>query len=411
MSTRCLLLANLCVGLSLGAWSGCGPKTAGGDASPAPVVAAAVPITRDVRDYVDFTGRTDAIESVDVRARVTGYLNKVVFPEGFEVRKGDLLFEIDPRPFQAAYDQTLAQIKVRQADLTQRKSDFERGKALLPQNAIAESDYDQVVAQYGEAVASVAAAEAAAAGAKLNLDFATITSPIDGRTSKTDVTAGNLVNADVTLLTTVVSQDPIYVYFDVDERTMLRVVRMQMKAKENLLKTKQVPLLMGVADEEGFPHTGYVNFADNALDSSTGTVTARGVFANPASEAGVRLLRPGMFVRVRLPLGEPQKRVLVAERALATDQGRKYLLTVDERNVVQYRPVEVGPLQDDGLRVILSGLRADERVIVSGLQLVRARMEVQVQEVPMLAAPEGAAAPAQDKQGTKPTAPAPALKT
>lgn len=373
----------LCVTLTLWGASGCWHSPPEENPPQLQVVSASLPISEKVRDYVEFTGRTDAVELVEIRARVTGYLNGISFQDGADVQKGDTLFEIDPRPFQAQYDQALAQIKLRQANLADQEVELARDKELVSKLAISQADYDKQVARHGEAVASVAAAEAEAASAKLNLDFATITAPIDGRISRTAITAGNLVKADETQLTTVVSQDPMYVYFDVDERTMLRVVRMQLTAKENLLHTRKVPILMGLPDEEGYPHEGFVDFADNVVDSSTGTVLARGVFANPAAASGSRLLRPGMFVRVRLPLGEPRESLLVAERALGTDQGAKYLLVVDQGRKVQYRPVEVGPLQDDGLRVILEGLGPKERVIVSGLQLVKPKMEVQVEDVPM----------------------------
>lgn len=383
MNGRFSLLTALCFLLTVLGSTGCRRNAALESPDLRQVVSVSLPVVRSVSDYVDFNGRTEAVESVDIRARVTGYLDKFSFQEGIEVKKGDLLFQIDPRPFQAQYDEAAAQVKVRQANLKDQEAELARAKDLLPKNAISKSDFDKTAAQYGEAVASVAAAEAAAQSAKLNLEFAAIASPIDGRISRAMITAGNLVRADDTLLTTVVSQDPIYVYFDVDENTMLRVVRMQFGAKENLLRAKKVPVRLGLADEEGYPHTGFVNFADNVVDSSTGTVTARGVFANPAGPSGIRLFRPGMFVRVRLPLGEPRQAVLVAERAIGTDQGRKYLLVVDDKNQVQYRPITAGASQDDGLRVIAQGLGPEERVIVSGLQLVQPKMEVQVEEVPM----------------------------
>ena len=383
MNSRCPFFVSLCISLTAVGTGGCHQKPAQDASAQLQVVSVSLPAVREVSDYVDFTGHAEAVESVEIRARVTGYLDKVSFEEGMEVNKGDMLYNIDPRPFQAQYDQAKAQVEVRKASLENCKAELGRGKVLLPKNAISPSDYDKIVASYGEAVASVAAAEASAQAAKLNLDFTKIASPITGRISRTNITAGNLVKGDDTLLTTVVSQDPAYVYFDVDEPTMLRVTRRMLTAKENLLPAKKVPIVMGVSDEEGYPHKGFVDFANNVVDSSTGTVTARGVFDNPAAPSGTRLLRPGMFVRVRLPMGEPRKSVLVAERALGTDQGKKYLLVVDPQNVVRYQPVEVGPLQDDGLRAIATGLRADERVIVSGLQLVRPKMEVQTEQVPM----------------------------
>lgn len=392
---------------TIAAVGGCQQKPSQEAAAQLQVVTASLPVEREVLDYVDFTGRTDAVESVDIRARVTGYLDKISFRDGLEVKRGQLLYNIDARPFQAQYDQTLAQIKVRQANLADQKAELARAKDLLPKAAVSQSDFDKITAQYGEAVASVAAAVAAAQSAKLNLEFATITSPIDGRISRTQLTVGNLVQADQTLLTTVVSQDPMYVYFDVDEHTMLRVTRAHLNDKDNAIQAKKVPVLMGLPDEEGFPHKGVIDFANNVVDSSTGTVTVRGVVANPAGPSGTRLLRPGMFVRVRLPLGKPRRSLLVAERALGTDQGKKYLLVLDSQNRVQYRSVEVGPLEDDGLRAIAEGLSAKERVIVSGLQLVRPKMQVDVELAPMPqragAAPAVTRPPAQPAAAKKPS--------
>lgn len=387
MDRQSVLLPILCILPIFAEASGCRREPPqSGQAQPI-VVTVSLPVVREVRDYVDFTGRTEAVESVEIRARVTGYLEKISFKDGVEVKKGDLLFQIDPRPFKAAYDQAVSQIKVREANAQYRQAELARAKLLLPKAAISQSDFDQAAAAYDEAVAATAAAEANAEAAKLNLDFTMIASPIDGRLSRTQITVGNLVKADETLLTTIVSEDPIYVYFDIDERTMLRITRMLLAAKENALRIGKVPVMMGVADEEGFPHAGYLDFADNVVDPSTGTITTRGVFANPVAASGTRLLRPGMFVRVRLPLGMPHKALLVAERALGTDQGKKYLLVVDDRHTVQYRQVEVGALEDDSLRVITAGLRPEERVIVSGLQLVRPKMEVQMEEVPMPSRP------------------------
>ena len=206
-----------------------------------------------------------------------------------------------------------------------------------------------------------------------------------------DLTLGNLVNADTTKLTTVVSQDPMYVYFDVDENTLLYVKRkIILPSKEDLLEIKgDVPVYIGLSDEQGFPHKGYINFGANVVNTSTGTITIRGVFENPGNEIGKRLLQPGMFVRVRLPLGKPHPALLVNEKAIVTDQGNKCLLIVDSKNIVEYRRVTLGSLEDDGLRVIDSGLKAGERVIVTGLQMVRPRMEVKVEEKPMPVLPPG----------------------
>jgi len=385
MNGRCLFWMSWWLVVIVLPGPGCRHKTAQTEDSLPPMVAVSRPIEREVSDYVDFTGRTEAPQSVDVRPRVTGYLVRMPFKEGAEVKTGDLLFEIDPRPYQALLDKAKGDVMMAEARLKQTIADYQRALATnrITPHAVSQQDLDKYLANQDEAEGSVQASKAQVETCKINLDFTRVTSPIDGRISRYLLTIGNLANQDATLLTTVVSQDPMYAYFDVDEQTLLRVARILQKAKENLLDKKEVRVWMGLADEQGFPHEGYVDFANNVVDPSTGTVTSRGVFANPAAPSGSRLLRPGMFVRVRLHLGKPFKAVLVAERALATDQGKKYLLVVDEKNVVQYRQVAVGPLQDDGLRVISEGLEPHERVITSGLQLVQPRMEVRTEEVPM----------------------------
>lgn len=231
---------------------------------------------------------------------------------------------------------------------------------------------------------------AALAKAQLNYDWCKVRSPINGRVSRFNFTLGNLVTQDSTVLTTVVSEDPIYVYFDVDENTMLYVLRnIILPSKVDPMKEKEgVPVLMGLADEQGFPHPGRTNFANNVVNPSTGTITLRGEFSNPANPLGKRLLRPGMFVRVRLPLGKPHPALLVSEKALGTDQGQKFLLVVDRKNQVEYRRVKTGPIEPDGLRVIEQGLKPGEWVIVSGLQMVRPRMQVNIEEERKPAGPE-----------------------
>jgi RND family efflux transporter MFP subunit len=373
--------------------SGCSPEPPDKGEKSAVTVTVSKPIERDVADYVDFTGRTDAVFSLDVRARVTGYLVEMPFVEGAVVKKGDLLFRIDPRPYQAQYDQAQAQVTLCGAKLKLAKADNVRAKGIYAMNpgAMSRQDLDKYQAAEEEAAAEVEAAKAALETHNLNLGFTEVASPIDGRVSRYYLTLGNLVNQDQTLLTTVVSEDPMYAYFDVDEMTVLRIARLKMQGNVDYLRTKQVEVLMGLEDETGFPHRGYADFANNVVDKSTGTVSVRGVFANPNSPSGRRLLRPGMFVRIRLMLGNPRPAVLVADQALATDQGQKYLLVVDDQNTVQYRRVEAGPLQEDGLRVIKKGLKPDEMVIVSGLQLVRPRMKVEKEVLPMPTKPAPAA--------------------
>lgn len=384
------------------ATTGCSSRTAEVKPPPPPLVTVCKPIVREVTEFVDFTGRTEAPFSVDIRPRVTGYLVKMPFTEGTEVKTGDLLFEIDPRPYQAQLDKAKGDVILNEAKLKLAKADNARAKSIAEANsgAISRQDLDKFQAAQEEADAAVQASKANLEAYQINLEFTKVTSPIDGRVGRYNLTIGNLVNADQTLLTTVVSQDPIYVYYDVDEVTLLRLIRRLIAANVDSLQIKRFPVFMGLADEDGYPHEGYVNFANNVVNASTGTITVRGVFENPDSPSKRRLLKPGMFVRIRFPNGEPHPAVLVAEKALGTDQGRKYLLVVNDQNVVEYRPVKTGPLQDDGLRVIESGLKPDESVIVNGLQLVRPKIEVRTETKPM---PTTGAAAERDSDA-KPTA-------
>ena len=313
---------------------------------------------------------------------MTGYLDRVEFTEGGEVKKGDLLYVIDPRPFQATCDRVTAQIGVAEANLVYRKAELARNKELVGPKVITLSEFDQSTAAHGEAVASVTATKADLETARLNLSFTEIRSPIDGKISKTKVTKGNLVNADQTLLTTIVSVDPMYVYFNADEHMLLRLLAEERQGKLKVDGHSTMEVYVGLANEEGFPHRGTIDFADNRVDSGTGTIEVRGVLPNPLPAKGSRVLLPGLFVRIRVPLGDPHKAVLVAEQALGTDQGQKYVLVVDDKNVVQYRRVKLGRLEA-GLRVIEEGLRGGERVMVAGLQRVRPGSVVQPEQVKM----------------------------
>lgn len=337
-------------------------------ANSAPEVIVSRPVVKEITDYEDFTGRTEAMKSVEVRARVTGYLDKVLFKEGTEVKQGTPLFAIDPRPYQAmlhSAEGTLAQNK---ATLDLARTEFARAKQLLTKDAIAKSDYDQAKSAVDVAEAKVESGEAAVETAKLNLEFCLISAPIDGRISRQLIDPGNMVQADQTTLTTIVSLDPVYAYFDVDERTMLRIRRL---IRAGVIKSSQeaaMPVFLGLADkeEEGqFPHEGTINFVDNRVDAMSGTLRIRGIFPNPN-----RILSPGLFARIRLPIGKKHPALLISEQALGTDQGQKFVYVVDDHNVVAYRRVKVGLLQD-GLRVVEEGLAPDERIVVSGLQRIR----------------------------------------
>ncbi|MGA2031799.1 MAG: efflux RND transporter periplasmic adaptor subunit [Thermoguttaceae bacterium] len=344
-------------------------------------VTVSYPVERNVTDYADFTARIAAVDSVEVRAHVWGYLEKVNFKEGTLVKKGDVLFELDQRPYQAEYGRALASLTQAKAHLTRTTADFRRADELLPKKAISQSDYDLARGDRDEAAAAVMVAEAALHTAKLNLDFTTVTAPISGRVSRYFVTVGNLIQsadqANVTLLTTIVSVDPMYACFDVDERTVQRVRQWLRNGKADSAADTGLPVALGLATEEGFFHQGTINFVDNQVNPKTGTLRVRGVFPNK-DEA----LSAGFFARVRVPVGPPHPALLVSDRAIDNDQGQKILYVANDKNEVVSRPIRVGSLHD-GLREIEEGLKPGERVIVNGLQTVRPGVTVQPQVVDM----------------------------
>jgi RND family efflux transporter MFP subunit len=340
-------------------------------AVPAITVAVSQPIEREVTDYGEYTGRTAAVKAVEIRARVSGYLVKVDFQEGAVVERGDLLFQIDPRPFQAVLDEAKGQVAQWEARLVRAKADAARHERLLPSGAASQRDLDTAVADRDEARAAIQSARAGVDRAALDLEFTRVTAPIGGRTSRYVITEGNLVKADSTLLTTIVSIDPMYAYFDVDEGTVLRVRQLIREGKMPAVREGKVPVVLGVAADDGFPHEGTIDFVDNQVDPRTGTLRLRGVFPNQGEE-----LLPGFFVRVRVPIGEAHQALLVAERAIDNDQGQNILYVVDDENEVISRPISVGALYD-GLREIEDGVRPGERVIVSRLLQVRPGISVE----------------------------------
>ncbi len=337
------------------------------------------PVERPVTFTIDFTGRLDAVNSVDIRPRVTGYLVKMPFKEGDMVKKGDLLFEVDPRTYQAQLDRSKSDVVFSEAKLKLAIADYKRAKAIAKTpGAISKQEVDKYLAAEEEAEAAVLAQKAAMEVYRLNRDFCEVTSPIDGQVSRYYFTLGNLVNQDQTTLTTVVSVDPIYCYFDVDERTLERIRNAINKGDLELLKpsSEEIPVRMELVGESNYPHKGYINFVNNKVDPLTGTITVRAVFPNPKPEKGVRLMSPGLFARVQLPLGKPRKALLVPQKAIATDQGIKQLFIVDADNKVQSRRVRVGQQEQDGLQVIEEGITKDDWVVIAGIQMVRPNMEV-----------------------------------
>ena len=341
------------------------------------------PVQRLVTDFVDFTGRTDAVQAVDIRPRVTGYLVKMPFKEGSEVKKGELLFEIDPRPYQAQLNQAQSQVVLNEAQLKLAKANYARDAPLVPSGAVTPRELDQERAAVEEAAARIEASKANLEIYKLNLAFTQVTSPIDGQISRYYLTVGNLVNQDQTLLTTVVSLEPIYVYFDMDEPTLLRLRKAYSAGIIKASTDGKFVVLMGLQGEDGFPHQGTIDFVNNQVNPATGSISLRGGFLNPKPKVGVRLLSPGMFVRVRFPIGQPHQALLVIDRAIGSDQGLKFVYVLGADNSLGYRRVTTGALQADGLRVITDGLTQDESILVGGLPQVRANMKIQPEPRPM----------------------------
>jgi RND family efflux transporter MFP subunit len=349
-------------------------------------VVVTTPITDQVTDYQDFTGRIDALKTVDVRPRVSGYIVEAPFKEGDVVKEGDLLFLIDPRTYQA--DLNLAEANVRQAEAEKKLQikNVERNRQLIGNGSISKEEYDQVIANRDKAYATVGSMEAARDRARLYLEFTRVTAPLSGRVSRRQVDPGNLVNSDQTVLTTIVTENPVYAYFDVDERTYLDLVSATSTGSDSWFSSLQFPVFMRLANEEDFVQRGDVNFLDNRLNANTGTVRMRGVFPNPRSA-----LKSGLFVRIRLPIGIPYQTLLIPDEALLSDQGRKYVYVVkkatndkgEEVDQVEYRSVQLGQ-SIQGLRVIKEGVKRGERVIISGMQRVRpgAAVQVKMQEPP-----------------------------
>jgi RND family efflux transporter MFP subunit len=339
-----------------------------------------LPLTREVRDYEDFPGRTEAISSIDVRARVTGYLDKVNFKDGQDVREGDVLFEIDARPYQADLNRAEANLVQAQAHLTRLDADYRRATGLLPSKVLSREEFDKVSGDREEANAAVGVAKANRDLANLNLNFTKVRASISGRVSRRYIDPGNLVKADDTVLTSLVSLGSVYAYFDVDERTTLRLQELARTGKIKWSSDGSLPVLLRIVNEEGFPHEGKVNFADNRIDPDTGTWRLRGLFPNRRN-----MLSAGLYVHIRLPIGDPYRATLVSEQAIGTDQGQKYLYvvkTVNDAEQVEYRRVIVGRLHE-GLRVITEGLSAGEKVVVSGLQRIRPGSQIKPKMVDM----------------------------
>ncbi|MDB5341490.1 MAG: mexA [Planctomycetaceae bacterium] len=347
-------------------------------------VMVSIPIEDTVTEFEEVTGRTWAVNTIEIRSRVSGYLDKVYFRDGSEIKAGELLFEIDQRPFKADLDRALAAVKQTEAHLERLVRQEERMKKLLPSKAITMDEFEAIQFERAEADAALAAAKAAEETANLNLGFTRVTSKISGTIGRRLVDPGNLVKADETALAAVVSLNPIYAYFDLDERTVLRLRRMIQQGAVKSPQDVELPAQVAVADDPNFTMTGVINFIDNQLDGSTGTLRGRAMIHNHDG-----LLSPGLFVRLRVPIGAAHKAILVREEALGSDQGQRFVYVIDkvknkdtgkDEDVVAYRRVQIGMLIG-GRRVIESGLALNERVIVTGLQRVRPGAKVQAKMV------------------------------
>ncbi|MGE5192126.1 MAG: efflux RND transporter periplasmic adaptor subunit [Deltaproteobacteria bacterium] len=341
-----------------------------------------MPMRETVTEREEFTGQTMARETIEIRARVSGYLEETFFKDGDFVKEGDLLFRIDPRPYHAEFKRTEATLGQAEAHLKRLKRQEERAVTLLQKKAISEENFDQARFDREEAEATVDAARAAMEKAKLDLDFTAITSKISGRISRRMVDPGNLVQADFTPLTTVVSLDPMFAYFDVDERTLLRLRRMTERKDDDPNPgssasgdrssefSSEVRVAIALADGEPIPQGGKIDFLDNQVEATSGTLRARVVIDNKD-----RMLSPGLFVRLRVPIGT-REALLIHEEALQTNQGQRFVWVLNENDEAIQKPVTVGWLEKDGRRVILEGLESSDRIIVRGVQRVRDRKVV-----------------------------------
>lgn len=396
---RSRYLGALVLGVAVAALIGCQRKPPAPPPPPPPTVPVSHAVEREVTDFSEYTGRTDAVESVSVRARVTGELKAMPFAEGSEVKgpvkktdgtvttPGDLLFRIDSEPYQAMVEQAEGQLQLYKAQRVLAEQTYAQDKQAFDSGAASVFVINQDKANIDSAEARIRTAEAALKTARLNLSYTEIRAPISGRVSRYYYTPGNLVSENQTLLTTIVSMEKMYAYFDVEERTFQRLV-------SGGSDVSAVSVRMAIEGETNYPHAGKLNFINNQVNPSTGTIALRAVFDNERTKNAMWKLLPGMFVRVRLDLGAPYRTQLVIDRAIGSDQGLKFVYVVDPENKVQYRRVKTGALQEDGLRVIEpykpaagnepeSGVKPDEWVVVGGLPQLRPRVEVKPDRMAM----------------------------
>ena len=357
-----------------------GAKTQPAASAPPPEVTVAEVIHRPLREWQEFSGRLQAVQNVDVRPRVSGFIDRVGFEDGARVRKGQLLFQIDPRPFQAEIDRLVAERTRSVADLELARANRARAERLIGAHAISREEFEKLGAAETSAQGALGSVDASLKAARLNREFADVRAPMDGHVSRALITAGNLVTS-ASILTTLVSDDPVYVYFDADEQTFLRFA----KAKHADARADLSGVFIGLTDEDGYPHAARLDFIDNQVDGTTGTIRARAALANPDGR-----YTPGLFARVRLVGGEDRDSVLIEDRAVGTDLSKKFVLALAPNNRIEYRLVELGP-EINGLRVVKQGLAPGDLIVVNGLQHVRPGQTVAPTRVAMGDNPTGLA--------------------
>jgi len=345
---------------------------------PPPKVTVAHPVRREITEWDEYTARLDAVDSVEVRPRVSGYLQSIHFQDGAIVHKGDLLFLIDPRPYEAALHHAEADLQLAKTRLALARKNFARAVDLLASHAISQEESDIRESTTRQAEASVEEAQAAVDAARLDVEFTHVSAPVAGRVGRKLVTEGNLINGGVgtqgTLLTTIVSLDPIYAYFDADESSLLKYDRLARSGQRRSSRDYQNPVHVALAGDDGFPHDGVMDFVDNQVDRGTGTIVGRAILPNPDLS-----LIPGLFARLRLPGSGEYAAILLADEAIGSDQSQKFVYVIDGEGKAQYRTVKIGPLVD-GLRVVREGVAPEDRVVVAGLQRVRPGLKVDAHE-------------------------------
>lgn len=342
-----------------------------------PPISMATVINERITEWDEFTGRLEAPESVALRPRISGYIESVSYKEGALVQEGDVLFTIDDAPFNAEVQRLTAELADVQSQLKLAKSSYKRALGLNSSNAISKEDLDSRSAELEQAKARLRSVAAALDVAKLNLDYTQVTAPISGRVSNALETKGNYVTAGSSLLTSIVSVDRVYAYFDADEQTYLKYLKLEKDGSRPSARDTQNPVYMGLANDSDYPHKGYIDFIDNQINPATGTIRGRAVFENLNGQ-----FMPGMFARLKLIGSAPYEGILITDKAISTDLKTKYVLVIDEQNTAQYRPVVLGE-KLNGLRIVKSGLAPEERIVVNGLQRVRPGSPVAPTEVPM----------------------------